>query len=121
MEKFSSVGTPTDLRNDIMKQVDNVIRDYISNDNLCEIPHFLEWNWGEYSSRGGYFTNYQGCRLEFKNKRIPRDVKEWVLQQINIPFNELNGEGIVLDYRVDYIEFRKRGDRKVINKEEKTK
>ena len=120
MEKFSYVGTPTDLRNDIMKQVDNVIRVCLFTfNNICEIPHFLEWNWGECSSQGGYFTTYEMCRLEFKNNRIPRDVKKWVLEQINIPINELNGEGIEVDYETDYIEFRKKGDKQIIRKEVK--
>ena len=119
MEKQSYTGTPRDLRNDIMRKVDDVLIEYRSNGFHCDIPNFLEWNWGEIHSQGGYFTTYEMCRLEFKNKRIPLKVKEWVLDQINIPINELNGMGIEVDYQTDYIEFRKKGDKQIIRKEVK--
>ena len=110
MDKHTYVGKPKDLRNDIMREVDKIQEPYSSTH-----PHFMEWTWGVCSSQGGHFESYEMCRLEFKNKRIPKDIKDWILH--NIKLVEVKYWGLEVIYRTDYIEFRRIGDGKFIKKE----
>ena len=78
-------GKYVDLRNDILKRVQNEIKSfdnrYQSRRNMS-LPNFLEWSWGTQTSRTRNIGEVEYCELIFKQKSVSSEIKDYIFHLI---------------------------------------